>query len=179
MGGGSIAQVRGFFGGIPFGTGIINAGSVSLASICSIAFGLLTSLLANLQLQATLLGQAKLNFGVVPPSIAGNLAIVAGMDANLTAALQFLPPLPSIQANLQAAVSGQIAIVTDLVAAIGLLLGFSTETVAVYAYSGPGSALGPAIAAKVTEPGNASAVLLGATSPAASAAISVFFPSAA
>lgn len=189
MGGGSQAQLQGFFDGLFFSTEAIVT-SIPLLTMCGVMFDLLANLLGNLQLQAKLLASASLNIGVVPPSIAGNIDIVAGIDgidANLTAALEFFPPIPSVEANISATLSGQAAILLQLVAQIGLLLGFATEEFEVFTYSGPASGLGPALTTALASgwpdstPASAptQCVVLAATNPVATAALSAFFPVAA
>lgn len=179
MSGGAVAQVKGMCSGLTFSDGLVSAGSIGFSAVFGLAFALLANLLGELQLQAKLLASAKLNFGVVPPSIAGNVSIVASIIAKLKFVLGLVPPLPSIQAKLSAAVGLRAGLIGSLMASIGLLLGFGTETLAVYKYSGPGSGLGPALSTALPSSGNATAVILGATTPAAVAAISAFMPEAA
>jgi hypothetical protein len=186
LGGGAIAQLQAFFS-LFFGKGLQAAGTVTLAALCSVSFSLLAELLGELELEAKVLGGASLNFAVVPPTIGGNLAIVASIDATLKAALEFFPPLPSIQASLLATVNGRLTFIAALMAAIGAQLGASTEELLIFTYSGPGSGLGAAIDEAIgggwpdTTPASSSAdvIILGATTPAASAALNVFFPAAA
>jgi hypothetical protein len=178
MSGGAVAQLQGMCSGLTFSQGLVNAGSIAFSVVFGLAFSLLDNLLAELQLQAKLLGTATAKFNVVPPLISGNVSIVAGIIAKLRFVLGLVPPLPSIQAKASAAVGARAGLIGQLVAAIGLLLGFGTESLAVYAYSGPGSGLGPALSGALTSSGSATAVVLGTTTPAASAALSTFMPAA-
>jgi len=183
MGGGAFGQLRGFFNGLEFAPGLQPAGSITLAGICPGSFGLLGDLLDELELEAEMLGTAKLNFGVVPPTVGGNIEIVGGIDATLKNALEFFPPLPSIQANLLATVNGRAALIGQMVVAIGAQLGLSTEKLEVLSYAGPGdqfgSSLGSSLAAGWKDGTSAGsdvqAVVLVATSPGASLALSTFF----
>lgn len=178
MGGGGVAQLRGYFGGLVFPSGGISAGvSIGLDVMLPVTFALLLDLQGNLKLQAKLLANAHLNFGLVPPAISGNLSIVAGIDARAEAAAHFIPPLPSIQASLTLQIAAQISLIANLVAKIAFQLNFATETIGVYTYSGPASGLGAAIAAGLPST-SGSFVLLGATKPAAVAAMTTFFAGA-
>jgi len=185
MGGGSIAQLISFFSGLVFGNGLVEAGSIALSSICQATFDLLVDLQSELELEASLLASATLNFGIVPPTIAPNLTIVGAIDANLTAALDF--QLPSIQASLLATVNGRAQVVLGLIAAIGAQLNCATENLLIFTYSGPGAGLGAAVSSAIgsgwpdSTPASAQSnvVILGATTPAATAALSTLFPAAA
>lgn len=178
MGGGAVRQLGGFFDGLAFPASGLSAGvSIGLNVMLAATFQLLVGLLGNLQLQARILATASAKIGLVPPAIAGNISIMAKLKANVQAAIKLQPPLPSIRASLSATLAAKIAIIASLVARIGIMLGFGTETLGVYTYSGPGSGLGPAISANV--PGaNATAVVLGATTSASQSAMAAFFAGA-
>jgi hypothetical protein len=186
LGGGAKAQLQGFFDGLTFAQdGLTEAAAITLGDLLPATFGLLASLLGNLQAQASAIASGKANFGVVPPTVDGDITVVASIDAKLKDNLD-VPP-PSIQASLSAALSGQAAIATQLMAEIGAQIGFSTEKLQVLAYSGPANDLGPALTTKLAAgwPDSTPAsspvdvVVLSATSPAAQAALGVLFPVAA
>lgn len=178
MGGGAVRQMVGFFDGLVFpGSGLSSGITIGINVMLSVVFGLLLDLLGNLQLQAKILATASAKFGLVPPAVSGNVQILAKVETNLKAAIAFQPPVPSIHAKLSAALSAKIAIVASLVGRISLLLGYATETIAVYTYTGPGSGLGPAISAAI--PGTSgTAVILGATSSGSQTVLGTFFAGA-
>jgi len=186
MGGGPLFAIQAFFNGLVFAPGLVNAGSISLAGICTLTFGLLLDLLDELNLEASLLGSATLDFGIVPPEVAGNLAIVGSIDASLNDLLE--PPLlPSIQASLIAGISGRAEIILNLISSIGVQLGLAGEKLFVFTYSGDGASFGGALSSALASSwpdgtpssGESSVVILAATSPAAELALSTFFRAAA
>ena len=180
MGGGAVAQVKGFFDGLEFPSSGLSAGvSIGFSDMIGAGFELMGKLLANLDLQAKLLASASAKISVVWPTIVASIQIVtqfkAKIQALIDAGISF--PLPSVTAKISAGIGAQIAAVADLVAGIGIQLGFATEELGVWTYQGPGSGLGPAITAAfpVSE---ATCVVLAATTPACSAAFSALFAGA-
>jgi hypothetical protein len=175
MGGGAIAQLEGAFGGLTFTQGSLTSETITFGDLMPETFSLLVNLQAYLALQVGMLEQQILNFQVVPPTVAGNVEVLASILATLRANLD----APSIQLNLSAAVNDQASVAGQLMAGIQALITCSTEELDVYAYSGPEDGLAGAIANDVVLPSSACAVvILSATAPAAQAGLSVLFPGA-
>jgi hypothetical protein len=185
-----------FSGAISPEPGINYTGSLSLGEIC---VGLNVGLAAALdlidfyfgayksQLSAALALQARLM--ITPPSISGSLSIALKMKASLEAYLTvggFVLPSASIQAAADLAISIgkavaalrlQISVLASLTATLGV------TGVLAYTYNGPASGLGPAVTGLIGTgwgdgtPNNqpADALILVATTPAATAGMNVFF----
>jgi hypothetical protein len=189
MGGGAVAALSGFFGGVDWpASGLDFVGSIELQAVCGGTFDLLLNLVADLEL---LKGQLSLQVeaALTLPTIAGSLELLGQIKANLTAALSAIPPMPSISFAFAASIAAQLSVVAALSAQIAFQLGLlgAGVTLEVYSYSGPGSGLGPALTSTLaagwgngTPPGtDVQALVLGATSAASIDALDVFFAGAA
>ena len=189
MGGGSAAAATNFFNGIEFGTGLQYGGSVELQAMCGAAFSFLIEIYGQLQLQAGQLGIEVKACLDLPPLPTATLELLGQIAATVKIALNadLKIPMPSISAAFLASISAQLSAVEALFAQLSLQLAFAGVTLEVYSYSGPGSGLGPAVTTALSSgwgdrtPPSApvSAIVLGATSSAASTAFSVFFAGAA
>jgi hypothetical protein len=178
----AFAAMSGFFPGATFATGATVCGSLGLAALCSADFELLTDLLSEFKGRANAAAKAVAGVSFLPPSCAASAQVVATATAKIQAALAI--GMPAIKANLLAFISSRIAIISALSAQISAQLALATDGFDVFTYSGPGSGLGPALTSTLaggwpdgagpTTPSQA--LVLAATTPAATVALSTFFP---
>ena len=182
----AFAALAWLFNGLPsFAAGLNVIGEVTLAVMCSALFDFLLDLGSECGARASAALKASLSIGFIPPAIAGNIAVVARLNAKLQAALKI--GMPSISADFIAKLQLRIDIIAALSAKIGAALSFATDGFDVFSYQGPGSGLGPALTSQLgggwpdgAAPGAASqVVILAATTPEASTALSALFVGAA
>ena len=148
MGGGAVTALQSFINGLPWpSTEGLAGGVIQFSVMLSVVFDLLNLLLGNLEARASLLAGAKLSASFTPPSIAASLQLLAKISANLAANIAV--KLPSISISAAAALSAQINAIAKLSASINFFLGMSQAglELEIWEYTGPGSGLGPAIAA--------------------------------
>jgi len=150
MGGGAVSALQSLINGLPWPTEEGLAGGVIQFSVMlSAVFDLMKLLLGNLKARASLLAGASASVGLTPPTISASLQLLAKIAANLQANLDV--KLPSLSVSAAAALSAQINAIASLTGQIAFFLGMSQSGLGleleVYEYTGPGSGLGPAIAA--------------------------------
>lgn len=185
-----------FSGGISTAPGLSLTGSLTLGELCVSLSAAIDAAILSLtlqlgsykgQLSAALSAQARLL--LTPPSIAGNVTLVADLKASLTAYLTvggFILPSVAIEAsaNILVQLGKTVASLTAQVSALASLTAtFATSGILAYTYSGPVNGLGPAVAAAIgsgwpdstTNTAPANALVLLATAPAAQAGLDVFF----
>jgi hypothetical protein len=180
----AFAALGWLFPGYAF-SGLTVVGVLTLAVVCSGVFDLFASLGDEFggRYQAEL--KASVSVGLTPPTFAGDLKVLANVGANIRAAIA--ARLPEVGANVLASVRAKLAALAKLAASIQAAVSFGTDGFDVFTYTGPGNELGPALTSALSagwpdgapSTAQSQAVVLVATTPAASAALSGFFVGAA
>jgi hypothetical protein len=172
MGGGGQAAIGKLFAGMSFSGGLQAAGTLGLSALMPSLFEFLVGLLASLEVQA---GQLKAQISAtfnLPTTTVQTVVLLKQILASLKVALSAIPPMPAISGTFALEIAAQIKLVGSLFAELSAQLGLAAVELDVYTYSGPGSELGAELGV-VTGP--CAAVVLGATTSAASTALSVVF----
>lgn len=173
------------FPGVAPAPGLVFAGTLGLGNLCSSVFGTFGSLATEYSMRAAMAAKASANLSLLPTTIAGDATLVAKAKATLQAAITI--GLPDVSGKLVAAIQARVTAIGALAAQITTALGFATDGLDVFAYSGVASSLGPALTGALAGgwPDGASssapstALVLVARTPAAQAALTTFFPVAA
>ena len=176
------AALATLFDGATFDAGVRSIGEVTLSALLSSQFALLTGLYNEFNARASAMAKATASLSFQPPTVAASLAIVVKLKAAIQACIT--AGIPTLSANMVASVKARIALIAALSAKVTAALSIATDGFDVFTYQGPGSGLGPALSARLAggwpdgapANANASALVLVATTPAASAAISTLFP---
>lgn len=173
------------FDGLTFEGGINVIGELTLSAMLSGTFELLLDLFGEFSARAKALAKISASISVTPPSVAGSITLLLKIQAAIKAAIAI--GMPSVTANLFASLTARISIIEALVAKISASLSWGTDGFDVFTYTGPGDGLGPALTGRLASgwpdgaapeaPSNV--IVLAATTPAASAALTTFFPVAA
>jgi hypothetical protein len=148
MGGGAVNALQSLINGLPWPqTEGLAGGVIQFSVMLSAIFDLMNLLLGNLEARASLLGGVSASIGLTPPTIAASLQLLAKISANLAANIKV--KLPSLSVSAHAALSAQIKALAKISGQIGFFLGMSKTglELEIWEYTGPGSGLGPAIAA--------------------------------
>jgi hypothetical protein len=187
MGGGATNALQSFVNGLPWPTVEGLAGGVIQFSVMlGAVFDLMNLLLGNLKARASLLAGASASVQFLPPTISASLDLLAKISANLSANLNV--KLPDLTVSAAAALSGQINAIAKLTGQIAFFLGMTQSGLGleleIWEYTGPGSGLGPAIAAGPGASGwhdgtgihvPVAAGVFGLTTTASATAFSAFF----
>lgn len=178
----AFAALEKLFDGLLFSNGLTDAGALTLSAAMSSQFALLTGLYNEFNARANAMLKATASLSLQPPTVAASLAFVVKMKASLQAAIAI--GMPSVSVKLAASVQARITLIASLVAQINAALSIATDGFDVFVYQGAGSGLGPALTAELASGwpdgapsnSNAQALVLVATTPAASAAVTTLFP---
>lgn len=170
------------FDGLSFPAGLQDLGELTLSAMLSAQFDLLGGLYNEFNARANAMAKASISISLQPPTVAAALILVGKLVARLRVAIAI--GMPSVSVKLAASLQARIALIGSLVAQINAALSIATDGFDVFSYTGVGAGLGPALATELAggwpdgAPANAdaSAVILVATTPAASVAISTLFP---
>lgn len=179
---GAILAMGKLFDGVPFAGGLTVLGSLTLSAILKTQWALLTGLYNEFNARASAMAKASASLTFQPATVAAALAIVVKLEAAIRTAIAL--GIPTFSANLIASVKARIALITSLLAEVTAALSIATDGFDVFVYQGPGSGLGPALSGRLASgwpdgappSAAASALVLVATTPQASAAITTLFP---
>jgi hypothetical protein len=176
------AALAQLFDGITFPQGVDVIGEITLSAMLSSQFALLTGLYNEFNARANAMAKATASLTLLPPTVAASIALFVKLEARIRMALSI--GMPAVSAKLAASVQVRISLISSLVAKINAALSIATDGFDVYRYEGDGAGLGAALGSALAGGwpdgapvnANASVLVLNATTPAASAAVTTLFP---